>query len=130
MLDKALAFATEKHKGQVDDSGKPYINHPIAVAEIVRCVTKDEEVIAAAFLHDVLEDTDATYEELKSEFGFRVADLVNEVTKEGKNFFPRLHTQRAVLLKLADRMHNISRMEPWTQERQDKYIRNTVFWGS
>ena len=132
-MERARAYALLHHGGQLDDCDQPYINHPIAVAVIVSGITKDEEVISSAYLHDVIEDTDVTYAMLLEEFGYRIADLVNEVTHEGQKdekgfFFPRLHSTEAIMIKLADRLHNLSRMEPWAQKRQDQYLRKTVFW--
>lgn len=132
---KAFSFAEKKHINQNDDSGFPYINHPIAVAEILRQITDDQNVIAAAYLHDTIEDTDTTYDELVAEFGTDIADLVNEVTHEGKDdhigfYFPRLKTQRGILIKFADRMHNLSRMQPWSESRQQHYLKKSKFWKS
>ena len=77
LLDKAIVFAAKAHQG-VERRGKgfPYIAHPLEAMAIVATMTNDQELLAAACLHDVLEDTDVTYEELKKEFGQRVADLV------------------------------------------------------
>ncbi len=135
LIDKAEIFAAEKHKDQKDDSNNPYFYHCKQVATIVMNVTEDEEVIAAAYLHDTLEDTETTYEELVEKFGERVADLVHEVTHEGTNdnvgyYFPRLHSTEGIMIKLADRLSNISRMEVWPKERQEHYKRKTKFWKS
>ena len=86
LVDKAYEFARKKHEGQVDDEGLDAFLHPMQTAEILRQVTGDENIIAAAFLHDTLEDTDTTYEELSQEFGTNVADLVNEVTQANSYF--------------------------------------------
>jgi GTP pyrophosphokinase len=135
IIKKAKEFATKKHKGQLDDSDLPYINHPIMVASIISMVSMDKNLIAAAYLHDIIEDTQTTYEELIKEFNQDVADLVMEVTHEGQKdeigyYFPRLHTQRGIILKFADRLSNLSRMEPWNQKRRDQYLRKSKFWNS
>lgn len=131
---RAMRFAIEKHKEQLDDDGKSYFTeHLNKVAHAVETFTDDETVIAAAYLHDVLEDTDTCYSALKDYFGKRVADLVHEVTDEGKadnygKYFPRLKSADAILIKLCDRASNISRMESWSQERKEHYLKRTKFW--
>ena len=82
MVEKALQFATDAHSGQLrKGTNRPYIQHPIQTMQIVRRLTDDEEVIAAAVLHDTLEDTGVTREELEKAFGKRVADLVAGVSE-------------------------------------------------
>lgn len=77
LLEDALCFATKKHEGQTRKGGVlPYILHPVEVAAIVGTLTEDQVILAAAVLHDTLEDTETTYEELEQRFGKRVADLV------------------------------------------------------
>lgn len=131
---KALEFASNKHSGQLDDTGKPYILHPMQVQEILWAVAPDDEnLLAAAYLHDTLEDTETTYEELVEEFNQDVADLVNEVTHDGAKdnyglYFPRLHTQRGIVLKFADRLSNLSRMETWAEDRKTHYLKKSKFW--
>jgi len=137
LIEKALQFATEKHDGQFDDEGKPYIMHPVAVASLLATIIEDDEnLVAAAFLHDTLEDTDTTYDELAQVFNEDIANLVQEVTKlkvEGRKLFPMLHTRRGAVLKFADRLHNLSRLKvipntKWTQEKIDKYVESSRFW--
>lgn len=134
MNNKARTFAAVRHDGQKDDEGQDYyMNHILPVGEAVSILTNDEDIICAAFLHDVLEDTDTTYGELVKEFGKRVADLVNEVTHEGKAdehgfYFPRLKSKEAIMIKLIDRASNISRMNSWDEKRKKQYIKNTRFW--
>ena len=131
---KAMAYAKEKHRGQEDDNGYDYYKvHLLPVGRAVSQFTDDEEVIAAAYLHDVLEDTEVTYDELKEKFGARIADLVNEVTHEGsKNkygfYFPRLKTADGILIKLCDRASNVSRMESWAKGRREQFLKRTQFW--
>lgn len=117
LLEKAKAFSKLKHGDQKDDCGLNYFkSHIEGVVLILMPVTTDQEILAAAYLHDTIEDTDTSYLELKSAFGERVADLVNEVTHEGTNdhygyYFPRLKSRDGIMIKLADRLSNISRME-------------------
>ena len=115
--------------------GSYFENHICQVATIIKQVTKDKEIIAAAYLHDTLEDTKTTYEELKENFGQRVADIVFEMTHEGKKdekgyWFPRLKSKDAILVKFADRLSNLSRMDVWDEERQQHYLRKSKFWRS
>ena len=130
----ALEYARMKHFGQKDDTGRDYFTAHIAqVVDIVRQVTQDPEIIAAAYLHDTIEDTNATLHELNQLFGSRVASLVYELTKEGKKdgygyYFPRLKSRDAILIKFADRLSNLSRMESWSQSRQSHYISKSRFW--
>lgn len=134
MEQKARNFARRKHAGQLDDSGKPYFTaHILQVVRILKLVTDDEELITSAYLHDTLEDTNTTYEEILQTFGKKVANLVLEVTHEGKKdnigyYYPHLHTLKAYLLKFADRLSNLSRMEAWNQKRQQQYMKKSVFW--
>lgn len=122
ILSNAILFATEKHKGQVRKyTGEPYINHPIAVARILSEVTDDANMVAAALLHDTVEDTDATLEEIEELFGVDVAELVEMLTDVSKpedgnrvqrKAIDRAHTAkaapRAKTIKLADLIHNTS----------------------
>lgn len=135
LIEKAFDFAEEAHRGQIDDSGKPYFNHLCTVLDIVSQVTQDEEIQAAAMLHDTLEDTKTTFADLVEAFGERVAGLVLEVTHEknhdtGGYYFPRLKSRDAILIKYADRLHNLSRMEPWDEKRREQYIKRSKFWKS
>lgn len=134
LINKAYRFARKKHAGQKDDNGYPYFFHPLQVSKILRLVTQDPNVIAAGLLHDTIEDTQTTYEELVKEFNQDIADLVMEVTHEGdKNTgytFPRLHTQRGIMIKFADRLSNLSRMEAWGEERRQHYLLRSKFWKS
>ena len=133
---KARVFARIKHAGQVDDCGKDYYEvHLQQVFYILLQITGDQDILSAGLLHDTLEDTQTTYEELVEHFGKRVADLVNEVTHEGKKdkkgfYFPRLKSRDAILLKFADRLSNLSRMESWTPDRQVHYLKKSKFWKS
>ena len=122
-VENACAYAREMHDGQTRASGEPYYTHPIEVASILADMKMDPGTIITAILHDTLEDTKATYEDLKKKFGQEVADLVNGVSKltriesqtiEGKqaeNFRKLLLAMsediRVLLVKLADRLHNM-----------------------
>ena len=129
---KARQFAIKKHAGQLDDSGKDYFNaHCWQVVDILENITKNEDILCAGFLHDTLEDTETTLEELKREFGDNIANLVHEVTKEdGENgsCFPRLKSKEAILIKFADRLSNLSRMDCWNEKKQNWYLKRSRFW--
>jgi len=131
--DKALEFASVRHKGQLDDQGRPYFfAHIIQVHSILKDVTDDEAVLCAGILHDVIEDTDTTYEEVLHEFNKEIADLVQELTFQGDKqtgrHFPVLHSRRAVMVKFADRLSNLSRMGDWPGDWQQDYLRESCFW--
>lgn len=121
-VHEAYEFAKRKHEGQVRKfSELPYFTHPKYVARVIEQLTKDEDLVAAALLHDVLEDTDATYEELHREFGKTVASLVQELTNDksvkGKDKAIYLSSKMAAMtsgaltIKLADRFHNVLFLE-------------------
>lgn len=139
LIDKAYSFANEAHGGQLRYSGKLYISHPVAVALILAQLGMDGASIIAAILHDTVEDTHVTIEEVKSAFGDEIASLVDGVTKLGKvplstkeeeqaeNIRKMLLAMsqdiRVIIIKLADRMHNmrtLSFMQP--QKRRDKAL--------
>lgn len=136
LINKARDFAIRKHKGQKDDIGEDYFEAHIAVvAEIISVVTQDPNIISAAYLHDVLEDTNTTIDELRDEFGEKVSNLVLEVTQEGQKdshgyYFPRLKTKEGIMIKFADRLSNISRMDAWPEKRRNQYLRKSKFWRS
>jgi guanosine-3',5'-bis(diphosphate) 3'-pyrophosphohydrolase len=138
---KALAFAAERHRNQrrKDRQASPYINHPIALAEVLVNVggVTDATVLSAALLHDAVEDTETTLEEIRAEFGARVAAIVDEVTDDkalGKLERKRLQIERshalsreAKLVKLADKICNLrdlhaSPPEGWSLERKREYF--------
>ncbi len=138
---KAVAFAAERHAGQrrKGEAAEPYINHLAEVAHLVAEATggRDASLVAAAFLHDALEDTQTTYDELSVNFGEDVAALVQEVTddkslpKEERKRLQIEHaptrSNRAKLIKLADKISNLraiaaSPPEGWSQERKEDYV--------
>ena len=122
-LSKAYDFALKAHKNQKRDEGVPYIIHPVAVANILTDLKLDSATITTGLLHDTIEDTKATYESVKKEFGKEVADLVDGVTKisaleekaaensKAENFRKLILATskdiRVLLVKLADRLHNM-----------------------
>lgn len=120
LVEKALQFATAAHEGQVRKyTGEPYINHPIEVMEIVKTVSSDVAMHAAALLHDVVEDTDVTIEDIIREFGDDVAQLVDDLTdvskpedgnRKARKALDRAHSAmssgRAQTVKLADLISN------------------------
>lgn len=142
IVDQAIKFAQKAHKGQLRDDGRPYFAaHLAQVGNIISTITDDPEIIAAAYLHDTLEDTKTTYDELKKYFGARIAVIVHMVTHDGSTggyrptgyYFPRLTGRgstfrAAVLIKFADRLSNLSQMETWSDDRQDHYLRRSKFW--
>ena len=147
-IQKAFEFANEAHKGVRRRSGEPYILHPIAVAKIVVSnIGLGYKSIIAALLHDVVEDTDYTVEDLSSLFGEKVATLVDGLTKiktvldnedkavqksmQAENFKRILLTLnddvRVVLIKLADRLHNCRTIEFMPEHKRDKILSETMF---
>lgn len=142
LLQRAYDFAARVHKGQERVSGGPYLSHPIAVAEIVLNLKMDVSSIAAALLHDVVEDTHASLEEVKEAFGNEIGDLVDGLTKISKlPFGSRLEHQaeslrkmvlamskdiRVILIKLADRLHNMRTLEPLREEKRRLIARETL----
>ncbi len=133
-IQQAYLFADEAHRGQRRHSGEPYIIHPIAVAEILHNLSLDYETIVAALLHDTLEDTAATEEDIRNRFGETVLFLVSAVTKikdiENRDsretsyrtlmrmFFAMADDIRVILIKLADRLHNLKTLGHMPPEKQ------------
>lgn len=141
-VKKALEFIEEKHAGQFRKSGEPYVVHPVEVAIILAELGMDIDTVIAGLLHDVLEDTETTYEEIKENFGKDVADIVEGVTKLGKIHFKDVQTQKAenyrklilafskdlrvIFVKLADRLHNMKTLQCFSREKQVRIARETL----
>lgn len=141
MIMKAYLYAKEKHKNQLRKSGEPYIIHPLNVAYILATLGLDTETICAALLHDVVEDTETTYENIKSQFGQEIAQIVEGVTKLN-NLFQSVEEKQAenykkmfiamekdiriIILKLADRLHNINTLEHLRRDRQIAISKETI----
>ena len=139
---KAYILAADAHKEQRRKSGEPYIIHPIGVANILAGLQMDEYTLAAAFLHDVVEDTEYTYDDIRNIFGGVVANLVDGVTKLGKiayiskedrqienyrkMFLAMARDIRVVLIKLADRLHNMRTMKYMPAHKQQSISRETL----
>ncbi len=141
LICKAFGFAYKLHEGQYRASGEPYIAHPIAVASLLRDLGGSSVMIAAGFLHDVVEDTDVTADEIESRFGVEVRHLVEGVTKLSKfNFSSKTERQaenfrrmflamasdiRVIVVKLADRLHNMRTLEHLSPEKQRSISQET-----
>jgi len=141
LLAAAFDFAYQLHEGQFRASGEPYIIHPIAVADLLRDIGASAGVIAAGFLHDVVEDTDVTPEQIEQHFGAEVRALVEGVTKLGgihftnkteaqaenlrRMFLAMASDIRVVLVKLADRLHNMRTLGALKPEKQLRIARET-----
>ena len=139
---KAYEVAEEAHRGQTRKTGEPYIFHPVAVARILARLRMDHESIVAAMLHDTIEDTPVSWEDLEREFGAEVADLVEGVTKLDKmKFRTRIEADaesfrklmlamsrdlRVVFIKLADRLHNVHTLGSMSRSSRRRIARETL----
>ena len=142
MIEKAYRMANDAHKDARRRSGEPYICHPLAVARLVLDLGMDTESIAAALLHDVVEDTPITIDEVKSAFGAEVALLVDGVTKLTKIQFSSIEEQQAenlrkmllamsqdvrvMIIKLCDRLHNMRTGDAWPEQKRRDKARETM----
>lgn len=142
LLLKAYQFASLKHGTQCRKSGEPYIIHPLNVAYILAEIGLDDSTIVAALLHDVVEDTDATREDIVNNFGVEIADIVDGVTKLSKMQFASAQEQqvedyrkmflamgkdiRVIILKLADRLHNMRTLKYLARDRQIANSKETM----
>jgi GTP pyrophosphokinase len=142
LLREALAFSAQAHQGQFRKDGEPYITHPFAVAEILAGWRMDVQALAAALLHDVVEDTGVTQEDIRARFGEAVADLVGGVTKLDQiQFETKKHAQaenfrkmllamardvRVILIKLADRLHNMRTLDAMSPEQCLRIAQETL----
>ena len=142
VLRAAYEFGREMHEGQFRHSGEPYFSHPVAVAAILTEQQLDDATIVTALLHDTVEDTRASYKEVAKRFGTEVADLVDGVTKltnlqlsstqtqQAENFrklfMAMSKDMRVILVKLADRLHNMRTIKAMRPEKQLKKARETM----
>ncbi len=141
LIEKAYFLALKQHKGQMRKSGEPYITHPVAVAKIIAELKGGPATIMAALLHDTVEDTTTSLEDIEKEFGHDVASLVDGVTKIGKLSFNTKASQadnhqkmllamakdiRVVVIKIADRLHNVRTLDSMPAEKQYKIATETL----
>src|ERR1700688_2123257 len=142
VIRKAWEFCVQHHSGQLRASGEPYVLHPLEVAQVLAEMKLDSTAIAAGLLHDAVEDTPVTTEEITEQFGEQVAHIVEGVTKVDKIQFANREDRQAenvrkmllamvtdirvVLIKLADRLHNMRTLEHLKPERQEAIARETL----
>ena len=142
VIEKAYAFSEKAHEGQMRRSGEPYISHPLNVAGILADLQLDIDSIVTGLLHDTVEDTDVTLDDVRREFGETVASLVDGVTKIGQmNFRNSFDKQgenirkmivamgkdvRVVLVKLCDRLHNMRTLNHMPYEKQERIAQETL----
>jgi GTP pyrophosphokinase len=141
MITKAIEFAKKWHEGQTRRDGSPYISHPLAVASIVSTYKDSKNLtllIVSAILHDIIEDTPVNYAKLAAEFGVDVAIIVDELTineslkiKYGKKEYLAkkmlMMSNYALVIKLADRMHNLYDVHTTDEEFKKHYIEQTKY---
>lgn len=142
LIQSALDFSHAAHEGQLRESGAPYVTHPIAVARILTPLHLDVHAIIAALLHDVAEDTDTTVEQIATQFGKQVADLVDGLSKidklqfetkedaQAENFRKMLMAMardvRVILIKLADRLHNMRTLGAVSKGKSERIAHETM----
>ena len=143
ILKKAYLYASEGHLNQKRASGEPYITHPLQVANYLADLSMDIETVVSAILHDLIEDTDITFKDIKKEFGSDIANIVDGVTKLDKiQYNSNEEAQadairkmviamskdiRVLILKLADRLHNIQTIEYLADYKQEKIANETLY---
>lgn len=140
LINRAYNFAEKAHQGQKRKNGEPYFNHSLATAQILADWNLDEQTVAAGLLHDVIEDTPVTLEEIKKEFGEEIAFLVNGITKIGKVRYRGIEAKienlrkfilylsqdiRVILIKLADRLHNMRTLNVLPPQKQKRIALET-----
>lgn len=141
-VENTVDFIIDKHQNQFRKSGEPYYLHPIEAAKIIADLKLDKTTIIATLLHDVVEDTDVTLEEIKEKFGEKVAQIVDGVTKIGKYNFENIEDAkvenfrklivstandiRVIIVKLADRLHNIKTLSHLREEKQKRIAKETL----
>jgi len=134
LLDKAYSIAKKHHENQYRKSGEPFVVHPLEVAGILADIELDQTSIIAALLHDLIEDTEFTYEKVKTEFGEKIANIINGVTKLDRIVFSSREEKqvenlrkmiiamsedvRIIVVKLADRLHNMRTISPLSKEKR------------
>lgn len=142
VIERAWDYARDAHDGQVRESGEPYFDHPVAVAFILADMNLDPNTIAAGLLHDVIEDTGRSYEEISQVFGSEIATLVDGVTKLSRMDFKSREEQQAeslrkmfvamakdirvILIKLADRLHNMQTLDFSPPDKQKRVAGETL----
>src|SRR5512132_3776488 len=142
LVERAFDFSASAHRGQFRKSGEPYITHPLAVASILSQWRLDAQGLAAALLHDVMEDTTVTKGEIETSFGKPVADMVDGVSKLDQiEFTSREEAQaesfrkmllamaqdvRVILIKLADRLHNMRTLDAMAPAHRERIARETL----
>jgi (p)ppGpp synthase/HD superfamily hydrolase len=142
LVERAFEFSESAHRGQFRKSGEPYITHPLAVASILSQWRLDAQGLAAALLHDVMEDTTVTKVEIESSFGRPVAEMVDGVSKldqiefttreeaQAENFRKMLLAMakdvRVILIKLADRLHNMRTLDAMARTHRQRIARETL----
>ncbi|HOB42026.1 MAG TPA: bifunctional (p)ppGpp synthetase/guanosine-3',5'-bis(diphosphate) 3'-pyrophosphohydrolase [Bacillota bacterium] len=142
VIERAWDYARDAHDGQVRESGEPYFDHPVAVAFILADMNLDPNTIAAGLLHDVIEDTGRSYEEISQVFGSEIATLVDGVTKLSRMDFKSREEQQAeslrkmfvamakdirvILIKLADRLHNMQTLDFSPPDKQRRVAGETL----
>ena len=142
LILKAYNFAKEQHGDQLRRSGEPYIIHPMQVAYILADLGLDDSTICAALLHDVVEDTEVTHQDLINKFGLEIAEMVDGVTKLSKLNYESIEEAqvenyrkmflamgkdiRVIMIKLADRLHNMRTLKYLTRDRQIANAKETM----
>ena len=142
LIRKAYEYAKKNHGNQLRKSGEPYIIHPLQVAYTLADLGLDENTICAGLLHDVIEDTPVTHEDIEKEFGIEIAEMVEGVTKLGKLLYMTVEEQQAedyrkmflamgkdirvIIIKLADRLHNMRTLKHLKRDRQIAISKETM----